>query len=199
VRIGQLENLDDLADLIAQVKQGGSFSAPGRSAQAPRPVVPEKKNEVAPVPASVPQTSEVLPTDLSPPQVDALWKEALASLGDMTAEFARLADSVTVAGPNRLVARFRAEYTLNKESCERPEKKARLESALSQAAGRTIRLDLEVVAGTSAVEPRPIPVLTRGQQMKETQRHPLVRKAIEMFDGDVLRTDSPRKSAEDRS
>ena len=102
-----------------------------------------------------------------------------------------------MAGPNRLVACFRAGYTQNKEYCERPERRSKLESALSQVSGRTIRLDLELISGDAPAAPKAAPVQTNLQRMQERRRHPLVRQAIEMFDGEVIRVDEPRPESDD--
>jgi hypothetical protein len=140
--------------------------------------------------------------EFTSPDVDALWKKALDELGDMTADFARRAERIRLTEPNRLVASFQAAYSLHKEYCERPDRRAKLEAALTKAIGRPVRLDLELVPGDTQVDSRPVPVQTNRQRMQERQRVPLVRHAIEMFDGEVLRIDEPRpgelKAREDR-
>lgn len=268
IRIARLENLDELANLLAEVRLASAANpsaanpsaanpsgpgavrpaGPSRTSVArpstPAPPTAEKKkdmmparsiatsqNEEAEQPAGFrqsSQTSEVLAPgaanlpneprsslsttgpstvnaadestgDLSAEDAEAIWREALNSLGDMTADFARRAVRVQPSGPNRLVARFSADYNLHKEHCERPERRTKLEAALAKAAGRTIRLDLELVSNATQAEPRLVPVQTHRQRMQERQRHPLVRRAIEMFDAEVLRVDEPRVGTDDRS
>ncbi len=254
VRISRLENLDELSDLVAQLRQGALAPAP-RPAGSSQTSGPEKKKELMfsaarPVERGpIEQVESARPSvessagsrpivdtqwsavespglistgarsvtsessaeesaslaagmnapELSAARVEASWKEALAELGDMTADFARQADSIQFTGPNRLVASFRAGYTLHKEYCERPERRTKLEAALAKAIGRPVRLDLELLPGDSQTEQRPAPVQTNRQRMQERQRQPLVRQTIEMFDGEVLRVDEPRAGGEERS
>ena len=143
-------------------------------------------------PLSAGNVIPVSSSDLTPEMIEIVWKEALASLGDMTADFARHAERVVVTGPNRVVASFGAGYILHKESCERPERRAKLEAALSQAAGRNIRIDFELLSGSSEQDAKPQPVLSTRQRWREREKHPLVRRAIEMFDAEVVRVEEPR-------
>ena len=224
VRIARLENLDELAEVVAQLRQGGS--APPARATVTQRATTEKKNDLsrAPQPATEPSAisteklTDVLggspavslessaassivgdiavQNELTAETVDSIWKEALADLGDMTADFARHAESIQLSGPDHLVASFRAGYTLHKEYCERPERRIKLEAALAKVAGRRIRLDLELLPGDARLEPRPPAVQTNRQRFQERQRQPLVRQAIEMFDGEVTRIDEPRVAEE---
>jgi DNA polymerase-3 subunit gamma/tau len=260
VRIARLESLDELSELVGQLRQGtGAANAAPSVSNSP---VREKKNDVAvpthrsgapsstaisqdrdglsrslhehdqqfensalpdrptpelqkessgtpELPTSSPSTlametvssddEEETPIDLEPPVLAEVWKQALEQLGDMTADFARQAESVQLTAPNRLVAKFRAACSLHKEYCERPDRRTKLESALAKAIGRTVRLDLELLPADLAVESRPVPVQTNRQRMQERQRQPLVRQAIEMFDGEVLRVDEPRPGNDERT
>lgn len=109
----------------------------------------------------------------------------------MTRDFAAFASAVAISAPNRLVATFKEAYTLQKESCERTDRKVRIEEALSQVAGRPMRLDFVVASGGDRPEPR-APQKSRAQRMRETERHPRVAQAMELFDAEVLRIDEPR-------
>jgi DNA polymerase-3 subunit gamma/tau len=240
VRICKLGSLDDLADLVAQLRQGemgtssASISKPGRSkvaAPAAEPPAEKKTKPAADVDAtstnaaaqstsstteqsqlsvaqSSPSQPSAEPNPVSPVSVDSvaadsesaltaesvamIWKEALASLGDMTADFARHAERVVLAAPNRVVASFGAGHILHKESCERPERRAKLEAAMSQLAGRTIRVDFELSSGSESPDAKPQPIVSTRQRWREREKHPLVRRAIEMFDAEVVRVEEPR-------
>jgi hypothetical protein len=126
--------------------------------------------------------------------VEHIWKTALDSLGDMTAEFARHAGQLIVAGPQRLVAQFGAGYILHKESCERPDRRAKLEEAVSRAAGHCVRLELELVPGEAAKPVRPQPPPSARQRQREKEQHPLVRRAMELFDAEIVGVDELRES-----
>jgi hypothetical protein len=115
-----------------------------------------------------------------------IWEQALAELGDLTAEMAGAYDDLALPTPHQLVVNFTVEYTHHKEACERPERRQRLEQAVSRLAGRTMRIDFQV-APNQTVQPHClVPVTSPLQRMREIQRHPLVQRAIEIFDAEVV-------------
>ena len=206
VRICKLEELDQLPQLVAQVRDQ-TVSQPGvPHAASPRaaptssggssgsssPDIQKKTHRIdePTVPApSLPLEQSV--EALSDENVAAIWQRALDSLGDMTATNAKMARSVAICGPNRLAVRFGKEYIGIKEYCERPERKARLEQALEQASGTTVQLIFEVIAD----EPSPglaqrlhhAPPTNRQQRQRQAAQNPLVRQAVELFDAEILR------------
>jgi DNA polymerase-3 subunit gamma/tau len=121
----------------------------------------------------------------------SLWKQTLAEIGDMTADFAARAECVATSGPNLLVVSFRKAYTQALQYCERPDKRQKLEQTFSRIAGRNIRLDFatlpDLPAAASSVE-RPVaqPTTSRRQRQQELMRHPLIRKAAELFDTEIV-------------
>jgi hypothetical protein len=109
----------------------------------------------------------------------------------MTADFTSKAENVAISAPNRLAVRFRKAYTSAIQFCERPESRQKLEQALSRITGRNIRIDIVVLpddgkseAGTE-VAPARRPT-NRRQREQELQRHPLIRKATELFDTEII-------------
>lgn len=131
--------------------------------------------------------------DLSPDtDAMAIWSRTLASLEDITADFARSCVSVAISAPNRLVVGFTSGYSFKREYCERPDRKAKIEEALTRVAGRAMRLDLVEVADSAKPAARG-PQKSRVQRIRETEKHPLVRRAIELFDAEVVRINDPRQ------
>jgi hypothetical protein len=120
--------------------------------------------------------------------VQAIWCEALSNLTDLLGDNAARAESVTLAGDNRLVATFRAKYTSCKTFCEREAQRQSLESALADAAGQPIRVEFRVIEDEPAAEaPRPVAPLR--QQMAAVSEHPLVARANELFGARLVRVD----------
>jgi hypothetical protein len=110
-------------------------------------------------------------------------------LGDNAA----LAESVTLAGDDRLVATFRAKYTSCKAFCERPPQRAALERALAQVAGRPVGVEFRTIddePASDAAAPGPAPAR---QRMAEMAEHPLVRRASELFGARVVRVEDPKR------
>jgi DNA polymerase-3 subunit gamma/tau len=120
----------------------------------------------------------------------------------MTADFASRADSVAISGPNRLVVSFRKAYTQAQQYCERPEPRQRLEEAFSRIAGRRFRIDfVTLLDGSTRDEPATAPArptANRRQKQQEVMRHPLIRKASELFDTEVIAMlDAPARPEDD--
>jgi DNA polymerase-3 subunit gamma/tau len=119
----------------------------------------------------------------------------------MTADFAGRADGVAISGPNRLVVRFRKAYTQAQNYCERPERRQKLEQTLSRIAGRDIRIDFVTLpdepAAAGPESSAAKPPVNRRQRQQELMRHPLVRKAAELFDTEIIAVlDAPAEGEE---
>jgi hypothetical protein len=160
---------------------------PTRDAQATTPLKKNEENVNSPVETvSEPFT----PLAVTPESAEQIWQQTLASLGDVTADLAKCYDCVAISAPNRLAVRFKASYTLQKESCERPDRKSRLEATLSEITGQTMRIDLELLPDDKETA-TPVPVIkSRQQQIQDAQQQPFVRQAQELFEAEILRVDS---------
>ena len=130
---------------------------------------------------------------LTEDSAEQIWRQALQSLGDVTADLGTCYERVAISAPNRLVVSFKAGYTLQKESCERPERKSRLESTLSEIMGQTMRIDLELLSDDKETKPAVATVKSRTQQVQEAQKQPFVRQALELFEAEILRVDSSKR------
>ena len=210
VRICKLDDLDELPAILGQVRDGTlpvAIAAAKPIAQARPPASPPSTPEPAaekktPDSAQIAENGRDKP--LEPPILTAellplLWKQALAAIEDMTRDFAAKAESIAISGPNRIVVRHRKAY--NKEQCEKPERKARLEQALSQAAGAEIRLEFELLpdlpaANGAGLAPVPSAAQSRQRRNKVAERNLLVRQAIEMFDGEIVNVVEPIRAEE---
>ena len=246
IRICRLEDLDQLSQLLAQVRDGATPTARPSSAPAPRPSAPQtaappamrtpppqqapsvevaggrpprptavateepaaptvqkktsdQNGEVAAAPADGPQEA---PLTLS--QAQQFWKQALTELSDMTSDFASKFDSLAISGPNRLAVRFRKAYTSAVVFCERPQSRAKLEEALARVAGRPIRLEFLTLqdeptssAAPAAAKPAASPQ-NRRRRMRDAERNPLIGRAIELFDAEIIDVIEPvRESGEE--
>jgi DNA polymerase-3 subunit gamma/tau len=197
VRICQLDNLDDLGELIAQLRSGGS---PNASALGPRPAVArpisppaEKKTEKRVAEPSDSSANQVSNIALTPSSVDSIWQQAIAEIEDMTADYAASCERIAISAPNRLVVSFKSSYTLQKESCEKPERKARIEEALRQVTGQSVVIDFEVIEDQQGPTARPKPAPSRAQRVRESSKHPFVKQTVEMFDAEITRAEEPRR------
>ncbi len=197
VQISRLEELESISDAIGRLgtdrpstssaapavskKKPAESIAPPTSHPAPQNVEPE-----APAPAN---TQPAEPTPITAASATSVWRQVLASLSDITADYARLGQSVKLVAPNRLLVGFPKTYHSAKEFCERPDQMTKLNDALTQVVGRNVRLDFEVLSGDDSVEvasakPRQ-PAASRRQRLRAQEQHPMVRKAIELFGAEL--------------
>ncbi len=163
---------------------------PTQEAKTTAPTTPLKKNEeISSAPVET-LSEPATPLAITPESAEKIWQQTLASLGDVTADLAKCYDCVAISAPNRLAVRFKPSYTLQKESCERPERKSRLEATLSEVTGQTMRIDLELLPDDKDTA-TPVPVIkSRQQQIQDAQQQPFVRQAQELFEAEILRVDS---------
>jgi DNA polymerase III subunit gamma/tau len=194
VRICQLEELDDIAALIAQLRgtAADERTAPPASSAA------AKKNDERPSdrlaskpelvnlrdssasPAAEPARDQMPLTDLA---AAALWQRAIVELGDTAAGSAAHADRITAGGSDLIIASFPASYSFCRDICERSETRSRLERILSEAHGANIRLKLDMHddAPATVVQARPQRT-SRREQLAEVAEQPFVRRALEVFE-----------------
>jgi DNA polymerase III subunit gamma/tau len=128
---------------------------------------------------------------LDPRTVEEVWQRVLQSLEDMTADFAACADRVAISAPNRLVVNFPAAYNLQKEACERPDRKGRIETTLSEIVGCPVTVELRVM-GAVAAKSGNSPARSSQHRRRETERHEMVQQVIELFDAEIVRVEPAR-------
>ncbi len=209
VRICHLENLDDLAALVDELKQSGAtlaVSPPAKKNERTSPArtravsassraVPSKTPSPAPVTITAPRSTEPTvvaestpvaePTPLSMDNAEEIWKQALDSLTGIVADHAASADEVSVDQTGRLVVSFTEGF--HRDICERPSNRSRLEAALESVCGTKVSLQLRTSTRVDATEKPALPTASRRQQQLEIASQPFVQKAMELFDGDPTR------------
>jgi hypothetical protein len=142
----------------------------------------------APAPIAEPPTARSNLADVE--QAKSLWSRAMQQISGMTGDFGNAFTRLAISAPNHLVVELKTAY--NKEWCERPDVKKKIEETLGQLAGGEIRVTFQ-----AAPEPagRPQPVETAASRMQRARRvesHPLVQDAMELFDAEVVRFDEKR-------
>ena len=100
-----------------------------------------------------------------------------------------------ILGPNTLVLTFPKSYHLSKQYFERsPEQLKRVEKAFERVVGRPIRINLAVdesIPNPRQAEPGGAsPVEEVEQQPSESDRDPLVQRAISVFGATVIKVES---------
>ena len=218
-RICSLDRLDELSQLIGQLQHNLPTATHPERSSSSAAVTPPASQEVKSADATPPQVtkesapaapaekkseeissgevvslSETTPRiPLTPESVEQIWQQTLDSLGDVTADLAKCYERIAISAPNRLVVSFKAGYTLQKESCERPERKSRLEATLSQITGQVMRIDLKLLPDDKETETAVPEIKSHQQQIQDAQQQPFVRQALELFEAEILRVDSSQR------
>ena len=207
VRICHLENLDELADLIPQLRQGaapsGSTGAVKKNVAAspqPAPTAATSQSPAAaptssPAPAisatqqdvATEQVTEApaAATPLTADNVEEIWKRVLNSLSGMVMDHAAEAEEISVDDGGRLLVSFSEGF--HRDVCERPTNRARLEQALQDVCGAKVGFVLRTHQRTDDAEKPAARAPTRRQQQAEIATQPFVQRAMELFDGDPSR------------
>lgn len=204
VRLAHLDDLDDLASAIAELRSGEPATAPHPAS------TPSKKNvrpaaALPPSPAaasSAPEvrhvaqaTTRVDPPEAPPPAapvaltataVQAAWKNVLAGTDGLLGTYAADASEVQLADDGAVVLRFSPRNDLSKANCENPTNRPVLEQSLAAELGSPVSMRFEVDATaatsdtTSPSEPQSRPP-SRRQLQAEVAERPFVTKAMELF------------------
>jgi DNA polymerase-3 subunit gamma/tau len=180
-------------------------------AVTPTPAAPVTPTPAAPAesqPANKPVAVATVTTATEALTVDSagqIWRMALEQVSPMVAEHAAKAESIANPAPNRLAVTFKAQYTFNKEMCERSETLKTLEQAVADLTGQTIRISFDVLPdvggndqGDSSEGPKKrIP--TQRQLMTDVAQQPMVKKAAELFDAQTTRVVPSEKDPNDKN
>tara|TARA_B100000809_G_scaffold164472_2_gene161828 strand:+ start:367 stop:2070 length:1704 start_codon:yes stop_codon:yes gene_type:complete len=190
VRICSMEKLDAIETWIGQANSGtaGPVTSATSAPVAEEPVQPavQKKNDLAPDPQPPDVSTELA---LKPHELQKIWKQVLHDLEDMTGDFASAATSLAISGPNTLVVGFPAHYTLQKESCERPERREKIEFLLAELTGQKVHLKFELLPDETADTPESAPRSNR-RKKRDLEQDPLVRQAMDVFDAELIRVEA---------
>ena len=126
--------------------------------------------------------------------VSSVWEQVCQNLDDLTSSTLQSADAVAISEPNHLVVKFPSHYTFQKDACERPERRTKLEEELFRTTGHRFRVTFELLPETSqnpTVE-QETGVKTIRQRRWEAEQHPMVQQAMETFGAEVVRVDHTR-------
>ncbi|MEE2639043.1 MAG: DNA polymerase III subunit gamma/tau [Planctomycetota bacterium] len=216
IRSSNLENLDAVSSLIQQAKSGLELvirgdqtpaAATAGSGTPARAITDDDSTDRAPVPdnppaknvspeATVPPQNppkkkqpadEVTPAEPESPRhvssqnIEQIWRETLENVEDIVADYASQFESVAISAPKCLVVTLDSFY---KEKCEAPSVKIKFEETFARLTRQRFRIDFVASNGKPVTEKKSM--ISKRQKMKELENHPMVRKAIETFDGEIV-------------
>ena len=153
-----------------------------------------ENNPAAPVDSGMQATIQPERTfNVTNENVLAVWERVCQNLDDLTASTLQSAQSIAISVPNHLVVKFPSHYTFQKDACERPERRVKLENELYRLTGNRFRVTFELLP--ESVQSQPVVqeggVKTTRQRRREAEQHPMVQQAAETFGAEVVRVDQP--------
>jgi DNA polymerase-3 subunit gamma/tau len=190
VRLGRLDDLVSLAQLAQWLgpnhQAGTAPRAPSGRLAAP-PEAQKKK------PVTTAETST--PLSLVEENLPQLWREVVAQVGPILGSQLEKISPPAISGPNALVLRIPASYTLLLDPRQQSAKVGRIEEALRKLTGQPCLLRVETVL--DADEP---PVPARAEEVSapaarnrgnraEALQDPLLQRAMEVLQAQVLQVD----------
>ena len=217
VKVARLENLDEIATLIGRLsalEAGAPLPSPSSTASEPGLSALKKKGEPAAPPANLnpsPAVVEAKPTaiaqgtstsavpapavetSLPPLEIEAvrqvlpaLYRKVGVGLGW---QLSRVEKFVAISGPNILAFRLPPGYNDVADECDTPEKRPKIEQALSALLRRPMSLRFEVAAASpeDSLDHDPESPVTAPRKREEMlDGDPLVRKVVELFEARLL-------------
>ncbi len=168
---------------LASDNSGEPVPAPAEMRQTSSPQTiatehPGSSSEVQAVIATPPSTG----TEITAQNAAGVYQKALSAMGDMTANMAQRFEKVELA-QGKMVVTLLDAYNTN--LCSKPERKAKIESAIKELTGKTIRIDFVTTTKRPVDSVAAKPKLSRIQQIRALQEHPFVKHAVELFDCEI--------------
>jgi DNA polymerase-3 subunit gamma/tau len=216
VRICSLENLDDLARLVEELRSGSPGSSVAATkrppANASTPTDNPQRADSPPTPThnGIPDATDLLESPSNEPVLAAvpeielneanateIWSRALSQLDGMAADPAKQFAHVRLSEPNKILVTFKAGNAFNKTICEQPDNLAEFDKALARVVGRRVRVSFEVEDGPAIPrEKKPAAkVVSPQQRLMDITKHPMIRRAGKLFGATPTEViDPPNKS-----
>jgi len=192
VRLGRMEDLVALSQVANWVRQPGGLPTPTSPQPASRLTAPpeaEKKKLACEPDSAVPPA----PVPFDQATLAGLWPETVGRLPPLFARSLEKAGVPAISGPNALVLRFPASYTLEQEYCADPGRLARLEEMLAASLGRRCKVRIELA--TDGQAPPLDSKADAGTASRSRPRRtdvpvdPLSKRAIDVLEAQILQRD----------
>ncbi|MDR1491384.1 MAG: DNA polymerase III subunit gamma/tau [Planctomycetaceae bacterium] len=138
------------------------------------------------------QTAQKKTSDLTDVEAKQHWNEMISRLSGMTATYAALCHSVRWASPDIFIVVFPSPQAMAKSYCENDA--AKIQNLLRDQIGLPIKLRFEIITIETQKKPEQHPQnsnLRKLQMMAETEEHPMVKKAAELFGASLTEVKLP--------
>lgn len=205
VRIATLGDVVELGEVVAQLQHGAASAAavPPATIVAPSPATggAKKKGPEFSTPLTGPNTS--IPEDsgsgsvsripLTAENARQIWFQVAEQTSGLVGEHARHFADAAIRAPNQLAVAFSEEYTLSKSICDTPEQRAHFERILAQVTGERVKLEFVTLQNAGSAQDGSTAIRGKSlmQRRAEAAQHPMVRRAVELFEAIPERIDVP--------
>lgn len=146
-----------------------------------QPTVTAKVEQETETPTPPPKTPL---SSFNPANVESVWQQALGQLPEMTREMAGTQDKVEFVEPNTIKVTLPEKY--NQQMCMRADRLKSIENAVEVCVGKPLRVEFHWNGIEAQVVEVAKPKMSRRQQIRELEQNPIIKKAIEVFDAEVV-------------
>ncbi len=121
------------------------------------------------------------------------WKRALGRIEGLLADYCSMVVAVEPRDSTTWRVVFPPGAMMPRDYCEQAARKSQIVTALAQTLGRTVVLQFDIQPG-QAPGPSAVPVnnaAERTKRMRDLANHPLIKKIVEVLDGEIVKVIPP--------
>ncbi|MBT4693360.1 MAG: DNA polymerase III subunit gamma/tau [Planctomycetaceae bacterium] len=123
--------------------------------------------------------------------IAAVWSQLCVEFDDLFANILQSADVVSLSEPNHISVMFPHDFSFQKETCERPERRQKVVEAINALTGMQFKVSFGLLKKT-AVDVSPVAVVKTARERNiEAEDNPFVRRAVEVFEAEISHIDHP--------
>jgi len=124
--------------------------------------------------------------------IAAVWSQLCADFDDLFANILQSADVVSLLEPDHISVLFPPDFSFQKETCERPERRQKIVKTLSELTGMQFKVSFGL-SRQQAVDESPVEVVkTLRERNMEAEGNPFVQRAVEVFEAEISHIDHPQ-------
>jgi DNA polymerase-3 subunit gamma/tau len=124
--------------------------------------------------------------------IAAVWSQLCADFDDLFANILQSAVVVSLLKPDHISVLFPHDFSFQKETCERPERRQKIVDTLSELTGMQFKVSFGL-SRQQAVDESPVEVVkTLHERNMEAEGNPFVQRAVEVFEAEISHIDHPQ-------
>ena len=152
------------------------------------------------VAVTVPDGASTVPESKSPVElvvitsenITAVWNRMCTDFDDLFSNVLQSADVVSLSEIDHVSVLFPHDFSFQKETCERPERRQKVIEALKALTGRQFKVSFGLSRQQAADESPTEVVKTSRERNMEAEGNPFVQRAVEVFEAEISHIDHPR-------